>query len=186
MRLSSRFVQSFIIFGIGFLFLSPSASWSQDFLDGKRKEMQVSLGVNPYGTLYAVGAEIETGAKASILVRAGGFSYSYEEEGYTEDGGGSIIGVYGKFYSEELMDGMYFGFGIDRVSASVSWWEYQYSGSMYGTTEAKGFAPGVMIGNKMDRGEMTIEPNLFISMLPGELETSTLFALGITVGFPLK
>ena len=168
---------------IGFMFLLLSADYSHS---ESRKEMQVSLGANPLGTMYGVGVEFESGEKNSLLVRGGGFSYYYETDGYTEEGGGSIFGVYGKFYSGKSMEGMYFGFGIDRISVSVDWWEYVYQGDLYGHIEAEGFAPGVMIGNKMDMGETKVEPFLFVSMLPGDLENNTIFAFGVNVGFPLK
>ena len=180
MLLSNRLIKG-VFLGIGFLFLSSGVSWGE-----KAKEIQVSLGANPLGAMYGVGVEFETGKKSTLLVRGGGFSYYYEEDGYTEEGGGSVVGAYGKFYSENLMEGMYFGFGIDRISVAVDWWEYVYMGDLYGHLEAEGFAPGIMIGNKMNMGEVMVEPNLFVSMLPGDLKNNTIFAIGVTIGFPMK
>jgi len=160
---------------LGYLMLCASvfAPWS---VANAETEGQLMVVVGPYsGVIYAVGAEFEGADKTSFSVRAGGFSYSYTDGSYWEDGSGSILGVTGKFYSQQSMEGMYFGAGLDYISG-----ESLFSG---GNVIYSGIAPHAMIGTKIRSGSMSFEPNLYIEMIPGE-QVSTVVGLGLTVGVP--
>lgn len=153
--------------------------------DIRPKEIQINLMGNPYGSLYFIGAEIAAGRQGSITGRVGGLSYDYEEDSYWEGGSGTLLGIGGKFYVNELMKGMYFGGGIDYVSASIDWEEGGYYGYSYGTTEVSGLAPSISLGYKAVFNDKTVlEPNLLFAFLTGagDIQTDTIIGLGIALG----
>lgn len=144
------------------------------------QEFQVTLLGAPGGVLYAAGAEFASGPKSSVSARVGGFGYEYDDGGYTEEGSGFILGATARFYTERLMEGMYFGIGVDYVDVTVDWYDYP----TYGTTYVSGFAPHVMIGYKIKQGSgVSIEPTLMASFLPGEVEAGVILGIGVSVGF---
>jgi len=146
-------------------------------------EFQVILMGNNLGALYGIGAEFGMTGSTSVTTRAAGLSYSLDDDGYTEDGSGVIIGGGVRFYAQQVMEGMYFGAGLDYVSVTVDWYDYP----LYGTTEVAGVAPNIMIGYKAVYDNLSIEPSLLVSFISvagtENLDTSVIAALGVSIGF---
>lgn len=151
--------------------------WSGSSTAESGKEIQLMLIAAPGGSVYAVGAEFGGGGNSSIAVRAGGFSYSYKDGDYYEDGSGSIFGATGRFYSRQSMEGMFFGAGIDVISGGSDWGGYGY----YGYTAFSGISPHAMVGYKIRSGTMSFEPSLYAASIPGK-EVSAVVGLGLNIG----
>jgi hypothetical protein len=130
--------------------------------------------------LYAAGAEFASGPKSSVSVRVGGFGYEYDDDSYHEEGSGFLMGGTARFYTDRLMEGMYFGIGADFVSGTTDWWDWPTNG----TTEYTGLAPHILIGYKIKQGSgVSIEPTLMAAFLPGEVEAGVILGIGVSVGF---
>ncbi|GEM_PF-4982385 len=160
---------------LGYIMICASvfAPWS---IANAATEGQLLLVAGPHSSvLYAAGAEFEGSDKTSFSARVGGFSYSYTDGSYWEDGNGTILGVTGKFYAQQSMEGMFFGAGIDYIDGEAT-----FAG---GYTSYSGVAPHAMIGYKIRNGDLSFEPNLYVEMIQGE-DVSTLVGLGVTVGVP--
>lgn len=152
-------------------------SWSVASAAGNTTEGQVMLIAAPGGLVYAAGAEFGGSGNSSFAVRAGGFSYSYTDGSYWEDGSGFIAGVTGRFYSTRSMEGMFFGAGLDFISGETTWGGWGFNGS---TTYA-GVSPHAIVGYKIRNGDFSFEPNLYAAMIPGE-EVSAVVGIGLTIG----
>lgn len=141
-------------------------------------EGQLTLIAAPGGLVYAAGAEFGvSGSNTSFAVRAGGFSYEYKDSGYYEEGSGTIVGVTGRFYSTKLMEGMFFGAGVDLISGKTYWIDYP----LYGRTTYSGISPHAVVGYKIRSGPLSLEPNFYVAMIPGN-KVSAVVGLGLTVG----
>ena len=141
-------------------------------------EGQLAVVVAPYGgVLYTAGVEFGGTGNSSFSVRAGGFSYSYKDGSYWEDGSGTVFGVTGRFYSTKSMEGMFFGAGLDLVSGETTWGGWGYNGY----TTYSGVAPHAVVGYKIRNGAMSIEPNLYAEVIQGE-QVSTVVGIGVTLG----
>lgn len=165
-----------VFYGLCMMLLWAGISWGET-----PREAQFTLLANPVGVLYSVGAEFGYGEKGSFVGRLAGFSWDYDEDGYSEEGSGTLVGLAGRYYTTDLMKGMYFGAGIDFVSASCDWYDYP----LYGTTEVSGVAPNVTLGYKALYDNVVLEPNIFFSFLPGDIEADMIIGLGVALGYRL-
>lgn len=174
MKQSKKYIHSIVTAGGLLACISGSA------IAADNKEFQVTLLAAPGGVLYAAGAEFSSGPKSSISARIGGFGYEYDDGSYYEEGSGTILGATARFYTERLMEGMYFGIGVDYVDGATDWRDWP----TYGTTYYAGLAPHVMIGYKIKQGSgVSVEPALMASFLPGEVEAGVILGIGVSVGF---
>ena len=140
-------------------------------------EGQLMFIAAPSGQLYAAGAEFGGSSNTSFAVRAGGYSYSYKDGSYWEDGSGTLFGFTGRFYASKPMEGMFFGAGVNFVSGETKWGGWGYNGY----TTYSGVSPHAMLGYKIRNGALSIEPDLFATLIPGE-QVSVVVGAGLTIG----
>lgn len=144
------------------------------------REIQLTLAGTPGGALYGVQGEFASGINSSMTGRIAGFAWDYEEDSYSEEGAGVLIGAGIRFYTDDLMEGTYFGLNLDYVSAEADWYEYP----SYGTVTVSGIVPGATLGHKfLPRNQnLSIEPHVYLAFLPGDIEAGVIIAAGVNIG----
>ena len=106
----------------------------------------------------------------------------YEEEGYTEDGWGSMFGIERRSYDNRNHRGRFYSVGVDFVSGG--WESYEYNSGSPISEEGKisGTVPNVSTGYKGNFGDLLYEFNTYLGFIIGESATPLLFGLGLTIG----
>jgi hypothetical protein len=148
-----------------------------------QREGQLFALVAPYsGKVYGAGFEFEVADTTSLIGNVASFSYKYQDGNYREEGDGRILGVTARFYDAKLMEGLFFGLGIDYISVAID--SGTDIGNIHGLGQSNQFggAPHMIVGHKSLVGAVSIEPSVRIERLPTDGKVNVILVAGLAVG----
>lgn len=148
----------------------------------KNMEVKGTALVNHLGSLFIFGVEYYSSPTTSFTGQYSSFSYSYEEDGYTEDGSGTMFGIVRRSYDNRHHLGRYYGVGIDFVSGGWDSYEYNGGSPIYEEGNISGSVPNISTGYKGLFGDLIYEFNGYLGFIIGENASPYIFGLGMSVG----
>jgi len=140
--------------------------------------------LNHLGSLFSFGIEYYLQPKTAVLIQYRTFSYTYEEDAYTENGSGTMFGLTYRSYDNFNRNGYFYGAGVDFVSGN--WDSREYDSGSYINEEGKisGTVPHAVIGYKNAFGNMFYEFNGYAGLVIGDASNPLIFGVGLSITKP--